>query len=108
MIPGRGKKATLEVEINCTWNSQGDAEQATADQLQDDCQGWPYVSRSPLPLSLKALSPLIVRGGWSAFEQAPALPSQQVTATKIKQTFLSATLASLLPFELQTAGPGFQ
>ena len=64
------------------------------------------------PLCLqKLLPPDCPQGGWgeSAFGQASALPPlPQLPASKIKQTFLSTNLASLLAFVQQAAAPHFR
>ena len=61
---------------------------------------------SPLPLSIKALAPWLSGRGvglWTGICPRPRLP-----ASKIKQTFLSTNLASLLAFERPAAGPHFR
>ena len=61
---------------------------------------------SPLPPSLKPLAHWLSVGGESAFgQESPTLTLPKLPASKIKQTFLSSNLASLLVFERRAAGP---
>lgn len=69
---------------------------------------------SPFPPPIEALAHRLsgVGGrGWgeeSAFGQEPTLPLPRMLASEIKQTLLSTSLASLLAFECQAAGPHFR
>ena len=60
------------------------------------------------PSACKNSNPLILSAG--GFNQLldKCLPSPQLPAPKIKQTFLSTNLASLSVFEQQAAKPHFQ
>ena len=62
---------------------------------------------SPLPLSIKALAPDCQWGRRPLDSLLRPPPHPQLPASKIKQTFLSTNLASLLAFERQVAGPRF-
>ena len=60
---------------------------------------------NPLPRSIKALAHWLAVGG-AAFVQESAY-TPRFPASKIKQAFLSTSLASLLAFEQRAAGPTF-
>ena len=62
-------------------------------------------ARRPLPPSIKALAPDCQLGGVGFWTGVP-LP--RLLASKIKQTFLSTSLASLLAFEQQSARAHFR
>ena len=106
-----GNKWTLELMINCTWNNQDDAGQTTDDWFQDDYQRWlccfcmqPYHPHSVY----KSSCPTGCRWwGWGelAFGEMSALPLAQLTASEIKQTFLSTNMACLLAFRQWAARP---
>ena len=95
------------VWANCTQNNQDNAGQITSDQFQNDCQSWLcFSARSPLPLPREALAHWLSgrwgNGLWTGVHLPHWLP-----ASKIKQTFLSTNLASLMAFERQAARPYF-
>ena len=54
-------------------------------------------ARNPLPLSIKSLAHWVSLGESQPLDRS--LPSPWLLASKIKQTFLSTSLASLLAFE---------
>ena len=65
---------------------------------------------SSLPLQIKTFAHWLSLGGESAFGQESTLspspsPPPRLPASKIKQTFLSTYLVSLLAFEWPAAGP---
>ena len=76
-------------------------------QFQDDCQtSLCCFYKYPLPLSLKALAHwLLGILGWGSQPLDRCLPSSQLPVSKIKQTFLSTNLASLLAVEWRAARP---
>ena len=66
---------------------------------------------SPPPSVCKSSCPLIASGGSLAFGQmstSSPYPNTELPASKRKQTFLSADLASVLAFEQRAARPHFR
>ena len=101
--------------INPPWNwrltvlNQDEAGHITNDQLQDDRQSW-LLFLYAVPLSVyKSSCALIVRG-WGVVDlwTSIRLPDPRLPATKIMQTFLSTSLASLMVLEWRAAGSHFE
>ena len=104
--------------INPPWNwrvtvlNQDDAGQITNDRVQDDRQSWLLflLVLHAAPLSVYTSSCALIVMGWGVVDlwTSIRLPDPWLPATKITQTFLSTSLASLMVFEWRAAGAHFQ
>ena len=84
-----GNKHTPEMKINCSYNNQEDATEATDDQLRmtvRDDRAVPAWSPPPLTLSIEALTPLLVRVGSRPLNTCLP-PSPQVASIWNKANF---------------------
>ena len=103
---GDGIIATLELSINCAWNSH-DAGQTT-DQVQSDCLSWLCCfCKEPVASVYRALTSWMSVVGWGIQPLYRSPPSAQLLASEWKKTFLSMKLASYLAFEGWAAGTHF-
>ena len=89
-------------------NNQDAAAQITNDRCEDGCQSWLCVSAcSLLPLPGKALAHWLSVGTVGLWTGVPPSPFEWLLSFKIRQTFLSTNLVSLVTFEWQAASPHF-